>query len=161
VNYFSAILATTLLDFAFDLVSSVAVKQAKCNLRKYLPYYIFSYMLLSLSAAPYNLREVALFAVFHYDVDLVVLFVDYAVQISDYMRMIELSKYVDLLYELHFSFLTHLAILKLFPHHDLTVTLPPDLAHLSERTFLTLMLYSTYQCQYRLFSHTNPSLRTS
>ena len=69
---FSAILATTLLDFAFYLVSSVTVIQAKGNLCKYLPYYIFSNVLLSLSAAPYYLCEIALLAVFHYYVDLVV-----------------------------------------------------------------------------------------
>ena len=115
-----------------DLVSPVAVKQPKGDLRQYLPYHILSYLILLLPAALDYLGEVPLLAVFHDDVDLGILLVDYSVIVSDYVRVIKLSEYVDLGDQLLLLLLAHLAIVQLLPHHDAAIGLTPDLAHLPE-----------------------------
>jgi len=85
-----------------------------------------------LLAPLYYLGKVPLLAVLHYDVDLGILLVNYSVIVSDYVRVIKLSEYVDLGDQLLLLLLPHLPIVQLLPHHYAAIRLPPDLAHLPE-----------------------------
>lgn len=124
--------STTFLNL---VIPSVTVLQPHCDLGKELPDNVFSNLFIRLSTHFYNLCEIPFLTVFHDDVYLLVVLVDYTIIVANDMWMIELFEYIDLSDQLLFLFITHLGVVHLFPYHYLPIAFSLNLANLSERPY--------------------------
>jgi len=110
----------------------VAVIEPLRDLCQYLPNDVLGDVLLLLATPPDDLSKVTLLAVLHDYVDPLILLVNDPVIVADNVWVAKFSEDVHFRDNLLLLFLTHGAKVELLPDHDLSVALPPDLAHLPE-----------------------------
>ena len=109
------------------------------DLHEYLPNDVLIHVIF-IALAPLNqLQNISALAILHHDVNgLILFFYDpritslSPVVVSDDIRVLELSKNVDLRNELFFFFLRHFAIVEFFPDKYSAIGLPLDLGDHSE-----------------------------
>lgn len=99
------------------LIAPVALKEGKRDLHQYLPDKVLIDGLPLLFALRYELSQVAATAVLHHDVQSCLLLVDYLIEASNDVLVLQLTKDVHFVDELVYFFLSQLPIVYLFPHH--------------------------------------------
>ena len=116
-----------------SLFFSMAGIEGTCYLSDCLPYLLFRDVFL-LFLEPFDqLCHIAPLAVLHHDVDLGLLFIDYAIVIADNIRMMKFTEDVDLADQLLLFLFIHLAIVEFLPDEDAAIGLSTNLTDHTER----------------------------
>ena len=112
--------------------SSMTMVQGRYSLSEYFPNEIFTYMILTLPAPPYELLQVATITIFHDNEDFSCSFVDQTVIIFHYVSMVKLPQNINFRNNLLLLLLRHDAVVELFPNKNSAIRNTFDLLYFSK-----------------------------
>ena len=114
---------------------SVTGKKCTRDLCDSLPDFLLRDVFFLLFKAFNQLCHVATLTVLHYDIDLCLLLVNYAIVIADNIWVMKLTEDVNLADKLLFLFFVHPAVIEFLPYEDTAIGFPAYFRDNTERAF--------------------------